>query len=215
MTTTAPAPTVDSAAIAVAPPLPDRVERVAEALRAHNIEAIVVETAAQAREAVLERVPLGAELHSGKSKTIEDLGLFAEMMDSGKYDAIRPKLYKMDRATQGREMRKLGASPDYELGSVAAITEDGILVSASATGNQIAAYAGGAGRVILVAGVQKIVKDLDEALARINDVVFPYENGRLMEQMGVPTKLTKVLLHIGEYLPGRTTVILVREPIGV
>src|SRR3954469_11389999 len=199
MTTTAlPAtPAVDLATPA-APTLPDRVERVAEALRAHNIEAVVVNTPDEARQAVMDRVPLGAEVHSGKSKTIEDLGLFAEFMDSGKYDAIRPKLYKMDRATQGREMRKLGSTPDYELGSVAAITEDGTLVSASATGNQIAAYAAGAGRVILVVGSQKIVKNVEEAMARINDTVFPWENDRLMQQMGVPTKLTKVLLHIGE-----------------
>src|SRR4051795_8516006 len=145
MTTTA-TPT-DSPTLA--PASLDLVERVAEAMRANGIEAIVVDTAEEARAAVLERVPEGAEVHSGKSQTIEDLGLFAELMESGRYDAIRPKLYKMDRATQGREMRKLGAAPDFELGSVAAVTEDGALVSASATGNQLAASAGGAGKVIL------------------------------------------------------------------
>ncbi|HYL41535.1 MAG TPA: LUD domain-containing protein [Candidatus Binatus sp.] len=194
---------------------PDLVDRVAEAMRSHGIEAIVVATGAEAREAVLARVPEGAEVHSGKSKTIEDLGLFAELMESGRYDAIRPKLQKMDRATQGREMRKLGAAPDFELGSVAAVTEDGKLVAASATGNQLAAYAGGAGKVILVVGAQKIVKDLDAALARIDDVVFPYEDARVQQMLGVGTKLAKVLVIYGEWIKDRTTVILVREPIGV
>jgi hypothetical protein len=168
---------------------PDVLERVANAMRSHGIEAIVVETAADARAAVLSIVPEGAEVHSGKSKTIEDLGLFAELMESGRYDAIRPKLFKMDRATQAREMRKLGAAPDFELGSVAAVTEDGALVSASATGNQLAAYAGGAGRLVLVVGSQKIVKDLDAALARIREVVLPWENERVRERMGVDTML--------------------------
>lgn len=213
--------TTDSSAAAAqtsvshSPAEPDRVERVAEAMRLHGIEAVVVDTAAEARAAVLERVPEGAEIHSGKSKTIEDLGLFAELMESGRYDAIRPKLFAMDRATQGREMRKLGAAPDFELGSVAAVTEDGALVAASATGNQLAAYAGGAGRVILVVGSQKIVKDLDAAMARIREDVLPWENARVQEKMGVDTMLAKVLITYGEWIKGRTTVILVREPIGI
>ena len=207
---TAASPTA-SAAVESADPL----EAVAEKLRANNIEAIVVDTRDEARDLVIGMVPEGAEVHSGKSKTIEDLGLFKVFMESGKYDAIRPKLYAMDRATQGREMRKLGAVPDYELGSVAAITEDGALVVASATGNQIAAYAGGAGRVILVVGSQKLVKDLDAALARIRDVAFPYENVQVRARMGVDTKLEKLLVMYGEWVEGRTTVVLVREPVGV
>jgi hypothetical protein len=193
----------------------DVLERVANAMRRHGIEAIVVETPADARAAVLSIVPEGAEVHSGKSKTIEDLGLFAELMESGRYDAIRPRLFKMDRATQAREMRKLGAAPDFELGSVAAVTVDGALVSASATGNQLAAYAGGAGRLVLVVGSQKIVKDLDAALARIREVVLPWENERVRERMGVDTILAKVLITYGEWIHDRTTVILVREPIGI
>ena len=194
---------------------PDALERVAEKLRSNNIEAIVVDTADEARDLVIGMVPEGAEVHSGKSKTIEELGLFKVFMESGKYDAIRPKLYAMDRATQGREMRKLGAAPDYELGSVAAITEDGALVVVSATGNQIAAYAGGAGRVILVVGSQKVVPDLDAALVRIREVAFPYENEQVNARLGVDTKLNKLFVLYGEWVAGRTTVVLVREPVGV
>jgi L-lactate utilization protein LutC len=193
----------------------DRLERVAEAMRAHNIEVVIVDTGAEARDAVLARIPEGAEVHSGKSQTIEELGLFVDLMESGRYDAVRPKLLAMDRKTHAREMRKLGAAPDYEVGSVAAITEDGALVAASATGNQIAAYSGGAGRVILVVGSQKIVPDLDAAFGRIREVVFPWETARVREKMGVDTKLEKVLILYGEWNPGRTTVVLVREPVGI
>jgi L-lactate utilization protein LutC len=193
----------------------DRLERVADAMRAHNIEVVIVDTGAEARGAVLARIPEGAEVHSGKSQTIEELGLFVDLMESGRYDAVRPKLLAMDRKTHAREMRKLGAAPDYEVGSVAAITEDGALVAASATGNQIAAYSGGAGRVILVVGSQKIVPDLDAAFRRIREVVFPWETARVREKMGVDTKLEKVLILYGEWNPGRTTVVLVREPVGI
>jgi LUD domain len=193
----------------------DPVERVAAALRSHNIEAIVVDTGADARAVVLGMIPGGAEVHAGKSKTLEDVGLFSELVESGRYDALRPRLVKMDRATQGREMRKLTAAPDYMLGSVAAVTDEGALVAASGTGSQLAGYAMGGGRVILVVGSQKIVPDLNAALTRIRDVAFPYENARVQEQMGVDTILAKVLIIYGEWMPGRTTVVLVREPVGV
>lgn len=133
----------------------------------------------------------------------------------GSYDALRPRYFAMDRKTQGREIRKLTAAPDYMLGSVAAVAEDGILVAASATGSQLGAYVSGAGRLILVVGSQKIVSGLDAALRRISEVVFPYENAQVREKLGVDTALEKVLLLYGEWRPGRTTVVLVREPVGI
>lgn len=190
------------------------IEHVAERLREQNIEVLVVDTGDEARDAVLGRIPEGTEVYSGKSLTLEETGLFTALHD-GRFDAIRPKLQAMDRATQGREMRKLGQVPDTIVGSVAAVTRDGWLVAASATGNQLAAYAAGAGRVILVVGSQKIVPDLDAALRRIDDVVFPYEDARVRSTLGVGTKLEKVLLLRGEWTAGRTTVIFVREPVGV
>ncbi len=190
-------------------------EQVGETLRAHNIEAIIVATGAEARDVVLGLIPEGAEVHSGKSKTLEDIGLYAEIVESGRYDALRPRMFKMDRATQAREIRKMVAAPDFMLGSVAAITEDGTLVAASATGSQLGPYSAGAGRLILVVGSQKIVPDLDAALRRINEVVFPWENAQVRERLGVDTVLEKVLLIYGEWRAGRTTVVLVREPVGV
>jgi hypothetical protein len=143
------------------------------------------------------------------------VGLYRELMESGRYDAIRPKLYAMDRATQAREMRKLAAAPDVMLGSVAAVTEDGALVAASATGSQLGAYASGGGRLILLVGSQKLVPDFDAALRRIREVVYPYENAQVRARLGVDTILEKVLILFGEWSAGRTTVVLVREPVGV
>jgi len=188
---------------------------VADRLRERNFEVVIVDTAADAKAAVLERIPEGAEVHSGKSKTLEDAGIFQELMESGRYDFIRKRTMKMDRKTQMREIMKLSAAPEYMLGSVQALTEGGQLVAASATGSQLGPYASGAGKLILVVGSQKIVPDLDAALRRITEHVQPWEDARLREQMGVGTKLARILIIERDFYPGRTTVILTREPVGV
>jgi hypothetical protein len=188
---------------------------VADRLRERNFEVVIVDTAADAKAAALQRIPDGAEVHSGKSKTLEDTGIFQELMESGRYDFIRQRTLKMDRRTQMREITKLSATPEYMLGSVQAVTEAGQLVAASATGSQLGPYASGAGKLILVVGSQKIVPDLDAGLRRITEHVQPWEDARLREQMGVGTKLARILIIERDFYPGRTTVILTREPVGV
>src|SRR5262249_38993105 len=114
---------------------------VAERLRERNFEVLVVDSAAEARTALLERIPEGSEVHSGKSKALEDVGIFQALMESHRYDFLRKRIFKMDRQTQAREIRKLGAAPDFMLGSVHAVTEAGQLVTASASGSQLGPYA--------------------------------------------------------------------------
>ena len=188
---------------------------VATALAERNLKTVVVDTGADARRAVLEMIPEGAEVHSGKSKTLEDIGLFHEFQDSGRYDFVRTRMFAMDRATQGREIRKLTAAPDYMVNSAQAITEEGVIVVASASASQVGPLASGAGRVIFVVGSQKIVRDLDAAYERILEHVLPYEDSRVFEAMGVHTFLARLLLLEREWQADRTTVVLVREPVGV
>jgi hypothetical protein len=193
----------------------ESIQRAAGALAANNIEVVVVDNGAAARQTVLEMLPDGAEVHTAKSKTLEDIGIFTAVNDSGNYDAIRPRYMKMDRATHAREIRKLMAAPDYIVGSVQALTEDGQLVATSYSGSQVGGFAFGGGRVILVVGSQKIVPDLATGLTRMREHVMPYEDARLREQMGIGTKAAKILIHSAEGAPGRTTVIIVRSPVGV
>jgi hypothetical protein len=191
------------------------IEAVAAALRDRNIDVVVVDDGEAAGRFVLEQLPEGAEVHSGKSKTLEDAGIYRELRESGRYDFLRTRMMAMDRQTQAREIRKLIAAPDYMLGSVAAVTEAGVLVAASATASQLGPYAAGAGKLILVVGSQKIVSDLDAALRRIQEYVFPWEDARVHETLGVSTILGKVLLIEREWIAHRTTVVLVRQPIGI
>lgn len=203
--------TVDFATPASEPTL----NAVANRLTERNFEAVLVSTAADAKAALLDHIPQGAEVHSGKSKTLEDIGVFKELMESDRFDFVRKRTFKMDRKTQMREITKLGAAPEYMVGSVQALTEAGQLVTASATRSQLGPYASGAQTLILVVGSQKIVPNLDEALRRITEYVQPYEDARLREQMGIGTKLARILIIERDFNPGRTTVILVREPVGV
>jgi hypothetical protein len=197
-----------------APALEERIQRAASALRANNIDAIVVDTGADAKREVLQRIPDGAEVHTGASKTLQQAGIVAELEASPKITWLRTQLLSMDRATQGREIRKLGAAPDVMLGSVSAVTEDGRLVTASNSGSQLGPYAAGAGTLILVIGAQKIVKDLDEALRRIYEHALPLESERLRGAMGVDSYVSKILITNRDARPGRTTAIIVREPLG-
>ena len=194
---------------------PEMLVSLSERLRERNFEALIVDDADEARRTVLERIPAGAEVYAGKSKTLEDAGIFAELQESGRYDFLRPRLLAMDPDTQERERRRLAAAPDFMLGSVAAITQDGLMVAASATGSQLGPYVSGAGKVILVVGAQKVVPDLEGALCRIREHVYPWELDRVRETMGVDTVLAKILLIEREWRAGRTMVVLVRTAIGV
>jgi len=198
-----------------APASEAELEALAANLRARNFDVVVVHTGAQAKAEVLRRTPDGARIHSGKSKTLEDIGLFDTLMGSDQYDFVRKQTLKMDRSTQGREMLKLGATPDLMINSVQAVTEAGQLVVVSASGSQIGAISTGAAALILVVGSQKIVPDLDTAFQRIQDHVFPYEDARLMEMLGIHTLWSRTLILERDFKPGRTTVILVRDPVGV
>ena len=193
----------------------ETIQRVAERMRERNIEVAIVDDGDQARKVVLERLPEGAEVHSGKSKTLQDAGIFDAIHDVSRYDALRPRMFKMDRHTQAREIRKLISGPDYMLGSVNAITEDGVLVVASATASQLGPYASTAGKVILVVGSQKIVPDLETALRRIRDYVLPWEDAQLRQALNIGSFMGKILLVEREWLDGRMTVILVRKASGI
>lgn len=187
---------------------------VAERLRERNIEALIVDSGEDARRLVEERLPKGAQVHSGKSKTLQDSGIFDLVRDSGQYDFLRTRYMKMDRKTQAGEIRKLTASPDFMLGSVNAVTEDGILVAASATASQLGPYANTAGKVIFVVGSQKVVPDLETALRRIHDYILPWEDAQVRKVLPTGSFVGKILIIEREWAPGRMTVILVRQPIG-
>jgi hypothetical protein len=197
-------------------PVPEEIlQRVIVKLQERNIAAIIVDDGEAARKLVLDKIPKGAEVHSAKSKTLQDAGIIDLIQDPDQYDFLRTRYMTMDRQTQAREIRKLIAAPDFMLGSVNAITEDGVLVETSATGNQFGPYASAAGKVILVVGSQKIVPDLETALRRIREYVLPWEDAQVRQRLPGGSFVGKLLIIEQEWVTGRLEVILVRKPIGI
>lgn len=192
----------------------ERIRRVAKALEANGIRTIVVENSEEAKERAMQLLPEGAQVYTNQSKTLSEIGLTAEIDDSGRFDAVRPKLSGLDRKTRGEEIRRLRSIPEYILGSVHAVTEDGRVLIASNGGSQLAPYSYGAARVIWVVGAQKIVKDLDEGFRRIEEYSYPLEDARLRSTLGVGSHIGKVLIVNQEVAPGRITLILVKQELG-
>jgi hypothetical protein len=192
---------------------PATLRRAAAALMAHGIEAEVVPDGAAARARVHQLIPDGAHVYNATSRTLETIGLAQDIVEHGRYDAARTLLDTLDPATQFAEFRRGVASPQVVVGSVHAVTEDGQLVIASASGSQLSAYAFGAGQVIWVVGAQKVVPDLATAFERIKRYSYPLEDARARVAYGMPSAINKQLVVSGE-MPGRARVVLVEEALG-
>jgi len=192
----------------------EKLEATASALAGNGIDAVAVDDGAAARETVRGLVPIGSEVFNNTSRTLEAIGVAEDIERSGLYQPLRPRLYRMDREMQAREMRQLAAAPDYVVGSVHAVTEDGSLLIASASGSQLGPLVSGGGHVILVIGGQKVVADVATGLRRIYEYCFPLEDRRARDAYGVPSGVNNVLIINRVVMPNRVHAILVGEPLG-
>lgn len=192
----------------------DQIQRTTRALEANNIKTFLAQNGRAAKIKVLELLPPGAEVFTVTSKTLETIGVTEEINGSGHYVSLRASVSKLDRKTQGNKIRLIAATPEYAIGSVHAVTEQGQIMIASASGSQLALYSSGAGILIWVVGVQKIVKDLDEGFRRIEEYTYPLEDARMQEAHKMHSAVNKVLIVNREGKPGRATLILVKEKIG-
>ena len=202
------------AASFTAPAPAARLDQAAAALTAHGFAVEILDDAAAARERVKDLVPEGASVLTGASETLRQSGIDEDLNASGRYASIRARGWALDRAKDADEIRRLLASPDVAVGSVAALTETGSLVVASGSGSQLPAYAGGAARAIWIVGAQKVVPDLSTALRRVEDHALPLESARCQVAYGQPSAINRLLILNAEFLPGRGTVLLLREAIG-
>ncbi|WP_155337361.1 LUD domain-containing protein [Acrocarpospora corrugata] len=195
-----------------APATDERLERAAAGLRERGYSVHVVDSPDDARELVTTLLPTGKDVFTAASATLENAGINKVIEESGRFRSVRAQLATLDDADASI---KLGAAPDVVVGSVHAVTEDGVMVCASASGSQLSSYAGGARRAIWVVGAQKVVPDLDTALRRVRLYCLPKESERCMAVYGQPSIIGKILILEREYLPERGTVVLVRGELGV
>lgn len=207
--------TTPTTATLFADPAPaQRLDRAAAALTAHGFNVEILDDAATARTRIKDLIPEGASVFTGASETLRLSGIDEDINASGRYQAVKPRVLAMDRATQMEEIRRLLATPEVIVGSVHAVTESGSLVIASGSGSQLPGYAGGAARAIWIVGAQKVVPDLPAALRRVEDHCLPLETARTQKVYGWPSAISRLLILNAEPYPGRGTVLLLREAIG-
>jgi hypothetical protein len=192
----------------------ERLNSVAQALNHNGFQAQSVGTGAEARQIVASLLPEGAEVFNNTSRTLESIGVADDIERSGRYEPLRLRLFGMDREMQAREMRVLAAAPDYVVGSAHAVTEEGSLLIASASGSQLGPIVSGAAHVILVIGGQKVVSDLEAGIRRIYEYSLPLEDLRAREAYGLPSGVNNILIMNKVVAPDRVTAILVHEVLG-
>ena len=148
------------------------------------------------------------------STTLAEIGVSKDIDESGEFDSLRKRIMAITDAKERNEFRRKTLSPEWGIGSVQAVTEDGQVVIASASGSQLPVYAYGATKVIWVVGTQKIVKDVDQAMKRIYEHALELESVRVRAAYGMPKSSVNKILIFEKEQPGRITVILVKQKLG-
>lgn len=189
-----------------------QLDRAAESLRGNGFIVHVVETVTDARELVLSLVLDGESVFTASSETLRLAGITEAIDNSGRFDSVRAAAG--DPGDDVTARIRLGATPDVVVGSVHAVSEDGVLLVGSASGSQLAPYASGARKAIWVVGAQKIVPDVGTGLRRIRDYSLPKEWRRLQENYGQTSFIGKILIVEREALPERGVVVLIRDSVG-
>jgi hypothetical protein len=183
------------------------------ALEEHGFSVEVVDDLDAARVAVLARIPEGSSVMTNTSVTLEETGIAPTIDAGGPYDSARTRMMALDYATQLQEMKAVAGQPDFALGSVHAVTRDGALLIASASGSQLASYVWGAQNVIFVVGAQKLVPTVEAARERIYGHSLKLEDARAYAAYGQNSFVGKIL-EIHQELPGRIHIVLIRRPVG-
>ncbi len=190
-------------------------EKTRAALESRGIHTELVNTRGEALERLAAMIPSGVEVMTGSSRTLDEIG-FTDRLKLGEHGwkNLKAEILSEKDAQKQMELRRRSIFSEYFLGSVQAVTEDGEVVVASASGSQLAAYAFGAKNIIWVVGTQKVVKDLEEAIKRVKERAFPLENER-MKGLGYPgSMIGKILLFERVSPMQKANLIFVKESLG-
>ena len=202
-----------------------QVERAINALKKNNFEAFYVADSKAALEEVMKRIPDGSTVGVGGSVTLGQIGLL-DALKNRKVQLVWP--FQQARNDEERiELIRKSFSADFFLSSTNAVTEDGKLYNVDATGNRVGAMFIGPKQVIVVAGVNKIVKDIEAAEKRVRDWTAPQNAKRLNRktpcvETGVcadcssPDRICNIYVTLAKR-PSRTevVVVLIGEKLGI
>lgn len=192
------------------------VEITIKALMKRGITPYIVETAPKALEKIISLIPDGAKVANGSSTTLNQIGYIKYLKEaSPNWINLQERVVQEKDPSKQADLRRQNTTDaDYFLGSVNALTQDGLIVAVDATGSRVGAYPFTAKNLILVTSTQKIVPTLDDAFKRIRDYVFPLENARAQEAYGMGSTFGKWVIIEKEFVPDRIQLILVNEVLG-
>lgn len=189
------------------------IAKVKDALTRNGIEVFIVESREEAKAKVFEIIPRGSRVMTATSQTAEELGLIAEIDESGNYDSARKFITSENDETVRQKIRRSNA-PDHVVGSVHAVTHDGEVLVASNSGSQIPLYSYTAKHVIWVVGAQKVVENFDDGMRRIYEHSLLLEDRRVRQHREEGSEVNKILVIKKEKIPGRIKMVIVKDVIG-
>lgn len=196
-------------------PTDEVIAATAENLQKRNINTQIVSDRAAALQAVKGLLPEKAEVMTGSSTTLNEIGMMDYLQGSDhNHHYLAAEVWAEGDPQARAQKRRLAIGADYYLASVNAIAQTGALVSCDATGSRVGAYPYGAGKLILVAGVNKITTDLSTAMQRVREHVFPLEDKRAQAAYGAGSSFGKWVIIENEVKPDRIHLILVKEVLG-
>jgi L-lactate utilization protein LutC len=176
-------------------PTEEVVTKTMEALKANGFMPQYVATKEEALEVIRDLIPAGETVMSGGSTTLEEIG-FIELLKSGTHpwNNLKDGIFAESDNEKQSILRNQSILASYFLGSVHAVTEAGQLVVVSGSGSQIPSYAFSSPNVIWVVGTQKITSDLNSAMARAREYVYPLEDARMKSTGALGSSLSQWLI---------------------
>lgn len=144
--------------------------KVVEALTKRHFEAYYVSDSKDVAAKVMELIPAGASVSWGGTTTVDQLGIKKLLADKGY------KLIDRDTAKSPEEREEImhqALMSDFFLMSSNAITEEGELFNIDGKGNRVAALCYGPKNILIIAGMNKIVPDMDAAYDKVRNYTSP------------------------------------------
>jgi hypothetical protein len=191
------------------------VAETASAVGKRGVRVIRVRDRSEALGALTRIVPRGAEVMNGSSTTLIEIG-FEALLASGNagWVDLHGRITAENDDRKRGELRRKAVAAEYFFSGANAIAMTGEIVACDRTGSRVGAWPFAAGHLVIVAGTNKIVPSLDDALRRVREYAFPLENARAKHAYGTPSRIGKCVILANEEVEGRVTLVLVGESLG-
>lgn len=195
----------------------EEINKTLTGLEERGFLAEVVESSDQAMSRIKELIPSGASVMNGSSTTLNEIG-FVDYLKANNHgwNNLHEAVLAEKDADKQAVLRKQSVLSDYYLGSLHAITQKGEVVIASNSGSQLPHLVFTSPNIILIVGAQKITSDMDSAMKRLHDYVFPLEDKRMKDVGMGGSFISKVLILNKEqpFMGRKFHIIFVKEKLG-